>query len=564
MLEVQFILENAHFAMSLFTALVFFAVAWLYLDAWFARKTFKDGLKIVGFLLICLSFVAHASSIDQSILKDPIFGAGNIVKDILRITGYIALLIGLITDPLQERPHYAEGAVDGGSEHESGKKSFFRFPDLWGKGIKPTKSNIAAAGLAIAIPAEIFSLNFSSIILPVLASGVAFWYLRRATIGLEDHLKPVSYSFFIFSIHELFSLSSLFKNTNSIAVYKLVESFNVIWIVEHLILLAGIIFLGRWVFRYLLKRLQSQLFMIFTFTVLSIFLVTTVAFTSLLLRSIQEDALSHLQTDVNILQYSITSKKAETLSDAQVVAQNPEIEKGVVDNDRKILKTLATSILLAKKQSLLVIVSKTGGVLMRGDDPERIGDSLSEDPLVKKALSGENISSVLTRDGVVAPTVSVRSAAPVRDSEEIVGAVIVGMDIDSAFVDGVKDATKLDAAIYAGNIRSATTFVGPDGKSRWVGIKEENSNIKKAVLADGKPYTGSSTILNTSYLSAFAPLKDMDNVPVGMLFVGREQSSILQAAGRSIELTFIIATVLLVLSIFPAFFVSRYITTQIR
>lgn len=532
MIEVQFIFENAHFALSLFTALVFFAVAWLYLDAWFARKTLKDGLKIVGFILICLSFVAHASSVDQAILRDPMFGGvGNILKDVLRIAGYIALVLGLIVDPLQPRPKYEK---------------------------------LAAIGLSLSFPAQLLSFDYSAIILPILSSAAAFLYLRRATVGLEDHLKPVSYAFFIFSVHELFSLSALFKNTNSIAVYKLVESYNIIWAVEHLVLLGGIFILGKWVFGYLLKRLQSQLFMIFTFTVLSVFLVTTVAFTSLLLRSIQQDAYLHLQTDVNILHYSILGKQSESLSDAQVVAQNPEVVKAVLDNNRKVLKVLAPSILLAKKQSLLIVVSKTGGVIIRGDDPERVGESLSDDPLVKKALSGEDASSVLTRDGVVAPTVSVRSGVPIKDGKEIIGAVIVGMDIDSAFVDGVKDATKLDAAVYAGNIRSATTFVGPDGKSRWVGIKEENANIKKTVLADGKPYTGSVNILNTPYLAAFAPLKDMDSVPVGMLFVGREQAGILQAAGKSIELTFVIATILLVLSIVPAFFVSRYITRQIR
>jgi len=43
------------------------------------------------------------------------------------------------------------------------------------------------------------------------------------------------------------------------------------------------------------------------------------------------------------------------------------------------------------------------------------------------------------------------------------------------------------------------------------------------------------------YLSAYLPLKDADNVPVGMLFVGREKLEILQAAGRSIELTLLLA-----------------------
>jgi len=60
------------------------------------------------------------------------------------------------------------------------------------------------------------------------------------------------------------------------------------------------------------------------------------------------------------------------------------------------------------------------------------------------------------------------------------------------------------------------------------------------------------------------PLKDVDNNPVGMLFVGKPQVGVLQAAGRSIEMTFLVAVILLVLSIIPAYFISKYLTNQIR
>jgi methyl-accepting chemotaxis protein len=271
-----------------------------------------------------------------------------------------------------------------------------------------------------------------------------------------------------------------------------------------------------------------------------------------------------LEINVNVLDYSISGKKAESLSDAQLIAQNPQIITAVKDNDNKTIAGLSTSILLAKKESFSVIVNKDAEVLVRADDPDKVGGSLSEDPLIKKALDGDNASSIVTTDGVLAPEVSVRSSAPIKSGSDTIGAVLVGTAIDNAFVDGLKEATGLDASVYADNIRSATTFIAPDGKSRWVGIKEETDAVKKSVLVDGDLYKGSVNILSTPYFSAFLPLKDVDGRVVGMLFVGQPQINLLRAASSSIELTFLVTAALLIASVFPAYFVSRYIINQIR
>lgn len=528
----QFILENLHFAVSLAAGMVFFAVFWLYFDAWLGRKTLKETVRVIGFILLSLSFVISATHIESTIISSPLIsGIYEIAFFVTRFFGYVFVIASLFLDPLMAKPH-----------HEKSKMN-------------------------LVLPIGIGSISLLSISMftyPVLASLAGFLYLKRSTVGLEDHLKPVAFTFFALSLSELLSLGFMLQNTNNSAIYSIVAPFGPLWILQHVVLIISFLILQKWVMGYLLKRFQSQLFMVFVGMIVSIFLITTIAFTTLLLRNLETDALNHLTTDVNILHYSIDSKKAEALSDAQVVAQNSDVVKAITDGDKKSLKAIASSILISKKQSILTVVSKEGVVLARGDDPDKTGDSLSGDPLVKRATTGEEVSTTLTRDGVVAPTVSIRSAVPIKSGNEIIGAVMIGTDIDNAFVDGVKTATNLDASIYADNIRSATTFVSPDGKSRWIGVKEENTQIKNTVISQGKLFVGQVNILNTPYLAAFSPMKDIDNITVGMLFVGRQQSEILTAAGKSIELTFLVATVLLVLSIFPAYFVSRYISEQIK
>ncbi|MEI8232817.1 MAG: hypothetical protein WCG44_03670, partial [bacterium] len=64
--------------------------------------------------------------------------------------------------------------------------------------------------------------------LPILAIMVAFLYWRRASIGLERHLKKVSIGFLFLALYELLGLSSLFRGSQSVAIFKLVAPFGVI------------------------------------------------------------------------------------------------------------------------------------------------------------------------------------------------------------------------------------------------------------------------------------------------------------------------------------------------
>ncbi len=526
----QFLLENVHFAINIFAALVFFAVFWLYFDAWIQRKNLVEGIKFLGFLLISLSFIFNAIFMETSILEAAILSPGIhlLLVGITRIPGYLLIIISLLAEPLQSHPK--------------------------------SKGLGERSGLAILSTGTLASINFTY---PILAVAVGFLYLRRATLGLENHIKGIALGFFALSIYEFFSLPFLLQSTKNVQIYEIVASFKPLWIIEHLILLTTAVIIGFWVFRYLTKRLQSQLFMFFTTIIIVIFLLTTVTFTGLLVNNLQSQTLRQLETDVKVLNLAIESKAGESLSDAQVIASNPQVKAAIISKNRQILADSASSFLLTKKQSLLTIVSDSGQVLARGEDQEKIGDSLSDDPLMKRALLGESLSSVSSRAGVISPEVSVRSATPVKDGDKIIGAVMMGSLIDNAFVDGVKTATGLETTIYGNNQISATTLVSADGKTRLLGIKESNPNIDSQVLQNGASFTGALDILNTPFFVAVLPLKDIDNSPVGMLFVGKPQIGVLQTASRSIEYTFIIALVLMCLSVLPSFYLSKYLSSQL-
>lgn len=528
----EFFLENAHFALNIFAALVMFAVAWLYFDAFLVRKAVKEGLRALGFFILSLSFVIHASDVESSLLTTALIPPA--IQALLffgtHLVGYAVVIVSLILDPVQPKPQYPE-----------------------------EKPGLTAAGALVTMPQTI-----GAILAPILTFTVAGLYLYRATIGLERHLKKVSFSFILLAISELIGLRTLYVNSPNVDIYNLVMPFGILWDIEHLFLLVGLGILGFWVFGYLLKRFETQLFIIFVTSILVIFLVTTVSFTGLLVNNLMNENLRQLTTDAQVLALSIDSKKAESLSDAELLAQDPRIIEAMGKNDRRKVAELASTYLLNKRQSTILITNTNGVVIANGEDIERFGDSLSGDELVKRALTGEENAAITTAEGILSPTVSVRAATPVKNGNSIIGVVISGNVIDSALLDGIKKATGLDASLYGDNKLSATTLVTSDGVTRPVGIKEETPAIKTAVLKNNTPFTGGLTLLNRPYFASYLPLTDAHNSPVGMIMVGKPQLTVLQTASRSIELTFLLTTLLILLTPIPAFFISRYIAKQVH
>jgi hypothetical protein len=526
----EFILENVHFTVNCFAALVFFAIFWLYLDAWQIKKVSYLAFRMISFAVLAISFMFSGVAIESSILQVGLTkGITENTASVLQLIGYLILIASLFIEPIESRPNDKKG-------HQL---------------------------LIIAIP-TLTALNYFPVFMPILTVIIAYLYLKRSTIGLENHIKPVALGFYLLSLSNLAGMAVIFRKSIDIRLYSLVAPFGTAWIVEHALLVFTMMVLGKWVFTYLFKQFQTQLFMIFTCIILVIYLLTTVTFTGLLVNNIREESMNQLKINVKVLEYVFDSKRSEILSNAQMYAQNPDMIAALERADKKLIGDYLARYILAKNESSLVVTNDSGQVLGRGEDRERIGDSISSDSLVRRALLGDSVTSVITSDGVLSPVMSIKAAAPVVSGTKTLGTIITGSILDMAFVDGIKKSTGLDAMIYAGNKISAGTVTSPDGKIRLVGITEENQMVKENVLNKGLSYAGPVFLNNISYLAAYDPIKDTDGNTVGMLFIGKPEFSILMAAGRSIELTFITTAILLVISVFPAYLISRFISIQIH
>lgn len=574
MLPVEFILTDAHFAIGMLAALACFATFWLYFDAWLGQREWKDFFKWLGYGVLALGFMLTAAEVEPAFLGQSSLGHIGWVSLLLRSFGYAVLAIGLALDPLQPIPQHPATDVlgpAGVAPAEAPKRRWWQF----GRQPKPAVSPPpppppTPTPTPPSPPQQLgagFVLGVSSLrtVLPLLAGTVLFLYWRRAFTGLERHLKPVMWAFVWFTAFELVDLAALGRGTDDPRLYSIVAPFGPLWILGHGLLAVAAVVLGLWVWQYLTKRLQTQLFIVLTAACLAIFLVTTVSFTFLLMARVQEQAFNSLETTTKVLDTAIAGQQAETTAAAEVVAGNSAVAAAVVAHDHARLAQLQSNFLAAKGQSSLVITNDSAQVLLRAEDPADWGDSVSSDSLVSRALVGKVGHGLSAEEGALAPRLVMRSAVPIRNAAGlIVGTVTAGFTVDNAFVDGLRKSTGLSASIYSGSTRVATTLVASDGRTRAVGVTESNKDVTNTVLKGNKTWSGLISSDGQSYLAVYAPLRDADNASVGMLFIGQPQILLLQAAGKSIELTFLIAVGLLVLAIVPVHLISKSLANQLH
>jgi two-component system NtrC family sensor kinase len=209
----------------------------------------------------------------------------------------------------------------------------------------------------------------------------------------------------------------------------------------------------------------------------------------------------------------------------------------------------------------LTLVDKKGIVIYRVHHPKSYGDSLIHDIFVKKALEGNNISGTyviqkddLSKEGEdlekraffkLIPTpkakpieekeetraMVLKSAYPIKDfNGEILGAIIGGVLLNRNYeiVDLIKNVVFPGAkyrgkdigtaTIFLGDLRISTNVIDKEGK-RAIGTRAMKE-VGEEVLEKGVPWIQRAFVVDDWYITAYEPIRDIENNIVGMLYVG--------------------------------------------
>jgi two-component system NtrC family sensor kinase len=210
---------------------------------------------------------------------------------------------------------------------------------------------------------------------------------------------------------------------------------------------------------------------------------------------------------------------------------------------------------------ILTLTDAQGKVLLRTTQPEIWGDDQSKDPLVKRALKNETVSSTqiiprkeLLKEGKelaerayleIIPTpkaapqyenyeekgMMLKAASPLVDENGVVLAVLYGgilLNKNHEIVDRVKEIVYKGekykgreigtATIFQHDLRISTNVKNVNGE-RAIGTRVSNE-VNQAVLREGKPWIDRAFVVNDWYITAYEPIKNVDMEIIGILYVG--------------------------------------------
>ncbi|MFO7865439.1 MAG: cache domain-containing protein [Candidatus Aminicenantes bacterium] len=227
---------------------------------------------------------------------------------------------------------------------------------------------------------------------------------------------------------------------------------------------------------------------------------------------------------------------------------------------------------------ILNLTDSRGIVMIRTRNPEVRGDDRSADPLIQSALQGEIVSrpqivpeSELEKEGgdlaaqaainiISTPNTSepsqsrlvngmmLKTAAPVRGNDgRVLGTLCGGVLLNRNYeiVDRIKETVYKEekyegreigtATIFQNDLRISTNVKNKNG-TRAVGTRVSDK-VRQAVLQEGKPWVDRAFVVNDWYITAYDPIKNIQNQIIGILYVGILEKPYIDTTNR-VMLTF--------------------------
>ncbi|UCF60041.1 MAG: cache domain-containing protein [Anaerolineaceae bacterium] len=255
---------------------------------------------------------------------------------------------------------------------------------------------------------------------------------------------------------------------------------------------------------------------------------------------------------------------------------------------------------------ILTVTDASGKVLLRTNNVDYFQDDQSDDELVSAVLfQGEPVSATsivpdheLSRESPVlaemaccevidTPLARVRdeteitdgmmlkAAAPVFDYENnLIGVLYGGVLLNKNFeiVDKIKQTVFEDviyderdlgtATIFQDDVRISTNVRNTDG-SRAIGTRV-SEEVFIQVVKEGKPWTGRAYVVNDWYITAYEPIRNINNEIIGILYVGELEQKYVDIQRQTV-LAFLAITLLGALAAMSlAYVISRRISIPIR
>lgn len=474
------LLSNLKLVIYLFGALVFSSMSWLYFDAMAVRPQKSVLLRALGAMILGIAYLGGAVLVEGTTITW-LSGLGEVI-DLFKILGYLILIMGVWSEPLSKRPN-SEAVV--------------------AKGFLP-----------------VWLVGTFTYLLPVLPALVGLGYLRRASVGLERHLKGMAFGMYTLSIAEILDLRRLYVESSDVRIYDVVREFGPLWIVQLLVLLAGFWMISRWVFGYLLKRFETQITLFMGMLVMSVFAVATTVFTYVMSSQLEQGALRETNSALVMIKNN-WAREGDELS---------KVGQGFVGVDSSDKEQLAKMIGEAKYQ--VKVLDTDFRDVVSGEKIEnlninmvgKIGYQVSGIGSARKVL----LQSVIAREG---------------------GFVLTETEMGSAQLEKSAQDTGMALRIYHDE-----TVVGASAVPGYPDIPSPLGLIRQ----------GGDRLGGINYTMTREDLTTGEGVKVAELETAMPISELWKSVGTALAYTYMAGVLILILMELPAIGIAKYLTRQLQ
>lgn len=324
--------------------------------------------------------------------------------------------------------------------------------------------------------------------------------------------------------------------------------------------------------------LKSKLVVSFLAVIIICGLVATVVGMRLIGTGIINQAQDKVKNDLNSAR-EIYHEELDNLKDVvRFTSARFFLKDAIRNNDLERLKKELNKIRKEEFLDILTLTDKNGRVIVRSRNPSISGDNQANDGCVSRVLlSGEVIAATeivpreeLIKEGVdlaeqayikLIPTAKakprpetentsgmmIKVGAPIFEYDGSLIGILYGGNLfnrNYEIVDRIKQTVYQGvkykgkdigtATIFQGDLRISTNVKRKDG-SRAIGthVSEE---VYEQVLVKGLPWIHRAFVVNNWYITAYEPIRDIQNEIIGILYVGILEEKFMDMRKRAIAI----------------------------
>jgi len=351
---------------------------------------------------------------------------------------------------------------------------------------------------------------------------------------------------------------------------------------------------------------RTKLAISFLALIITFGLVVTLIYMWLISRGVISQAQEKVRCDLNSAR-EIYREEGENIKDTiRFTALRFFIKDAISANDIETLKNDLEKIRKAESLDILTLTNETGQVIVRSRNPSIYGDNQASDEFVtqvlldKKVLAGTVIvpREELVKEGLdLAEQACIKfvptpKAKPRPQTEQTSGmvmkaaALVLGRDgrlvgvlyggnllnRNYEIVDKIKETVYQEvkykgkdigtATIFQGDLRISTNVRAEDG-NRAIGTRV-SKEVYEQVLEKGLPWIGRAFVVNSWYVTAYEPIKDIKGEIIGVLYVGILEEKFIDMRNKAISMFLVVMFAGLIIALVVSSFMAKGVLGPIK